>query len=482
MQLNNTTVQLLKKEIAQRKILIFGLGAEGLSSYHFLRKHLPNEQILLTDDKAVELLGKDWESILETDKKLTFMPIQEVGQNLSGELWVLKTPGIPFTHPLCAQLEGKDILYSSNTELFFAILAELPSSVRPQTIGITGTKGKSTTTAMIYHVLKTAGMSVFLAGNIGVPALDTLMEIENLPEEKLSRAIAVLELSSHQLQTLPYSPHIAVVQNITPEHLDYYQDFEEYWQAKSAITKHQAADDIVIYNPSFEIPSEFAAFSAAQKYPYSLDEHPSGVAHYKNGWIYSKDNKIIETKELPLMGEHNILNTLPAVVIAEIYGISVDVLQSALKTFKSLPHRLEFVTEKSGVRFYNDSQATTPEAAIAAIRSFPGSNIILLAGGSDKGVSFEAFAEEIVAQQIPHVILFPPMGEKIASDIKRTAGLTGSLPQFHPVKNMSEAVTIAAQLAKKGDIVLLSPACASFGLFKNYQDRGNQFKAAAQAL
>lgn len=482
MQLSVTAVQLLKKEIAQRQILIFGLGAEGLSSYRFVRKHLPNEQILLTDDKAVELLGKDWEVILNTDKDLSFLPIQEAGQSLTGELWVLKTPGIPFTHPLCSQLEGKDVLYSSNTELFFAILAELSPSIRPQTIGITGTKGKSTTTSMIYHVLKTAGMSVFLAGNIGVPALDTLSEIENVAEEKLNNTTAVLELSSHQLQTLPYSPHIAVVQNITPEHLDYYQDFEEYWQAKSAITKHQGADDIVIFNPNFEIPSEFAAFSPAQKYPYSLDENPNCVAHCKNGWIYSKDNKIIETNELPLMGEHNILNTLPAVVIAEIYGISIDILQSALKTFKSLPHRLEFVTEKNGVRYYNDSQATTPEAAIAAIRSFPGPNIILLAGGSDKGVSFEAFAEEIVAQQIPHVILFPPMGEKIASDIKEAVGLTGSLPQFHPVQNMLQAVTIAAQLAKKGDIVILSPACASFGLFKNYQDRGNQFKAATQAL
>jgi UDP-N-acetylmuramoylalanine--D-glutamate ligase len=482
MNLTTAATQVLQNEFSGKTVVIFGLGKEGFSSYQFIRKHLPEEKVFLTDDKSRELLGSEWQSVLSQDSHATYIVMAEIPQKLEGELVVIKTPGIPFTHQFFSQLSGKNAVYTANTELFFEVIARFPAQERPTTIGITGTKGKSTTTSLVHHVLKAAGEAVFLAGNIGVPALDVLQEMEKIPAEKLSQAVAVLELSSHQLQTLPYSPHIAVVQNITPEHLDYYQDFEEYWQAKAAITKYQTTDDCVIFNPTFEIPAKFAEFSSGKKYPFTLAPQPGSCASVQNGAIYSQDTSIIATNKLPLMGEHNLLNTLPAVVIAELFEIPAKVLADALSSFTSLPHRLEFVTEKNGVKFYNDSQATTPEAAIAAIKSFPEKEIILLAGGSDKGVAFDEFAQEILQQPVTHILLFPPTGAKIEDALQQAAGVMNSLPQIHAVYSMAEAVQTAQQLAKPGCIVLLSPACASFGLFKNYQDRGNQFKEAALSL
>ena len=482
MNLTTTATQVLQNEISGKTVVIFGLGKEGFSSYQFIRAHLPEEKIFITDDKSPDLLGSEWQTVLSADKNLSFIPSAEVAPKLEGELVIIKTPGIPFTHQFFTQLSDKNAVYSSNTELFFEIIARYSSHQRPQTIGITGTKGKSTTTSLIHHVLKTAEKTVYLAGNIGVPALEVLLEMEKLPEESLSQAVVVLELSSHQLQTLPYSPHIAVVQNITPEHLDYYQDFEEYWQAKAAISKFQTAEDLIIFNPTFEVPAKFAEFSSGKKYPFTLDAQPGSVAFTQNGILHSQDTPIIAVDKLPLLGEHNILNTLPAVVVAQLFGIHPETLKQALLSFKSLPHRLEFVAEKNGVRFFNDSQATTPEASIAAIKSFPQSEIILLAGGSDKGVAFDEFAQEILQQPVKHILFFPPTGAKIETALQQAGGLMHSLPEIHHVSAMQEAVQKAVGLAKPGSIVLLSPACASFGLFKNYQDRGNQFKEAVLQL
>ncbi len=549
MELSELIHATLSQKLQDKTVLIFGLGQEGFSSYQMIRHFLPDQKLLLVDDKAQEELSAEWQTAVAADTQTTFFRNAPESQTTSEalpklleqpQILVLKTPGIPFSHPffsLLTTLPNKTVSYSSNMELFLDILHALPATERPQTIGITGTKGKSTTTALIFHVLKEAGKPVFLAGNIGVPALEILKELQKLVQTTetagtvsptattenasfavaehptsvplLAQSLVVLELSSHQLQTLPYSPHIAVVQNITPEHLDYYKDFEEYVAAKAPIAAHQTPSDYIIYNPEYEIPSRFAQTSPAQKLPYSLTlipltqesesfllAHPGEaqvVAFRKDDQLFYETEAICSVSDLPLQGEHNILNSFPAIIVAKLLGIETEKLKNAITSFKSLPHRLEFVTEKNGVAYYNDSQGTTPEASIAAMRSFPGQEIILLAGGSDKGIEFEELAHEILAQHIKHLILFPPTGEKIAAAVRAADENAGkaavqsenlsestasTTPQLHHVSSMQEAVALATANAQPGSVVLLSPACASFGLFKNYQDRGNQFKAA----
>lgn len=517
MDLTDTIHSVLSSKLADNSVLIFGLGSEGYSTYQTVRAVLPDLSIIAIDDKTKEQLASEWQSALQSDQLLQFCqtktPLSEQVPHLQSHLLVIKTPGIPFSHPFFAQLQALEdttISYSSNVELFFDILTAIPEQERPQTIGITGTKGKSTTTALIHHVLKESGKAVFLAGNIGVPALELLGELQSTPE--LAKSFVVLELSSHQLQNLPYSPHIAVAQNVTPEHLDYYANFAEYVQAKAAIAAHQTARDYIIFNPDYEIPRQFALSSPAQQLPYSLTLEPQTtesedflqaypgiaqvVAFRKEGQLFYETEAVCAQTDLPLQGEHNVLNTFPAIIVGKLIGISTEELVSAIKSFKSLPHRLEYVTEKQGVQYFNDSQGTTPEASIAAMRSFPGKEIVLLAGGSEKGVSFTDLAQEILRQDIKHILLFPPTGSKIEAAVREAFrkqqesqndaahqnNETTTLPQFYPVESMPAAVQLAAEVAQPGAVVLLSPACASFGLFKNYQDRGNQFKEAAQSL
>ena len=530
MELRERITQVLTEKLTNRSIYLVGLGKEGLSTYQTIRTFAGDIPLHVVDDKPQTELTSDWQTALTQDKNLRYMhapeqtlesmtaqiaqsPSANTTQTEAAKILVLKTPGIPFTNQFFSLLSkltntpqsGTSLTYSSNIELFLDVVAALPHSERPQTIGITGTKGKSTTTAMIHHVLKNAGKPVFLAGNIGVPALDLLKEIlatlAATDAPSLNKLFVVLELSSHQLQNLPHSPHIAVVQNITPEHLDYYKDFAEYAAAKAAIVAHQTESDYVIYNPEYEIPSQFAAQSKAQNLPYSLNlipmtkeseefllTHPGAsqvVAYRKEEQLYYETECICSVSDLPLKGEHNILNTFPAIIVAKLVGIDAMALKQAIHSFTSLPHRLEFVAEKNGVAYYNDSQGTTPEASIAAMRSFPDREIILLAGGSDKGVEFAELAAEILTRKVTQLILFPPTGEKIEAAVSTalsTSGQTQSRPAIQHVSSMQQAVTLAAQAAQPGNIVLLSPACASFGLFKNYQDRGDQFKAAVTEL
>jgi len=299
--------------------------------------------------------------------------------------------------------------------------------------------------------------------------------------------VVVLELSSHQLRELGVSPHIAVILDITPEHLDYYSNFEQYLEAKAPITSFQIARDWVVFDPSFAMPSQLAARSLAQKVTFSLDSSLSALptAYLKDDYLWYREQKVIAVKDVPLLGRHNLLNTLPAIVIGiELFGLAPEAVANSIKSFVGLPHRLEFAGEIKGVRYYNDSQATTPEASIAAISSFPDTAIVLLAGGSDKGVSFEKLATVILQQKIVKIQLFPPMGAAIKEAVQAAAARsqTNAVPTFQEVGSMSEAVQAAAAVATPNSVVLLSPACASFGMFENYQDRGNQFKAAVARL
>lgn len=449
-----------------KNILIVGMAREGLSTVEFLLKHVSSAQLRVTDQKITSEINKKWSGLLGKNNNLKKIEIRDI-KNINFD-FVFRTPGIHLDVLQKTYQFGLKTKVTSNTKLFFDLINSFSHALgKPLTIGVTGTKGKSTTTSQIFHILQTGageikwhGLNqpqILLGGNIGVPLLRLLEN--NLHPEK---SIFVSELSSHQLSDLKTSPQIAVVQDITPDHLDYYLNFGQYLEAKTAICKYQTKTDLVIYNSDSQMATEIAKFSPGEKIPFSLGDE-------------SLIN-LIKSANSPLIGEHNLYNTLPGVIIAQHLGISDTTLKNALVTFKAVPHRLELVKIVRGIKFYNDSAANTPEAAIAALKSFAHQPVILIAGGSDKGIPFEKLAYFILESNIKFIILFPTTGEKILDSLREADAHHPLIENHQFASSMKEAVKIAVQHAQSGDIVLLSPACASFSLFKSYEDRGNQFR------
>lgn len=462
---------------------LIGLGREGYSSYTYLRSVHPTALFVAYDDKNALNDSEKWQKVAKIDKKIVFF--QETNEFLAEfkekclshpgcQIMVLKTPGVPPSHPLVQTLKARPwsdrVRWTSNTSLFFENVETINTdrgNRRLVTIGVTGTKGKSTTTSLIHHVLATAGLPVVLGGNIGKPPLDLLPELEQLlrvtPEEQ--SVFVVLELSSHQLSDLSVSPHVAVIQEIVPEHLDYYPDFESYVAAKSHIARYQRPEDLVIYNSDYTLLVNVATLSPGRHVTFTTDQCPAQIS------------QIVPLEQLPLKGSHNLLNVMPSLLIAREYGLSTEVLREALLSFKPLPHRIELVATREGVTYFNDSLSTTPGAAVAAIRSFPRSTVILLAGGYDRHLDYSSLGRTIIEQQVKAVLLFPTTGQRIRSAVEAAAKTANApLPTLVSVTTMAQAVEQARSIATRGDIVLLSPASASFNMYKDYQERGEAFK------
>lgn len=460
--------------------VIFGLAREGQASYDYLRAQNPTAELLLCDDQSFETLDTTIQARISADKHAQFVSPADLQQRIvhSSDSWLIfKTPGIPSEHPLIQAALAHNATITSNTEYLFRQLPEL--APKTKIIGITGTKGKSTTTSLIYHLLQVAKIPSLLTGNIGTPPLTTLLEISQMqPEQRDALQFVVFELSSHQLRELKVSPHIAVILNITPEHLDYYTDFQSYLEAKAPICSFQSAEDITIFNPAFAASAQLAKRSPGKKLQISLNPQKATqyAAFQKDNLLYSGNLPVIPVRDVPLVGEHNLLNILPALAIGNLLEIPPTIQASAVHSFQPLPHRLSLVAEIDGVQYFNDSQATNPEAAIAALRSFPNKTIHLIAGGSDKGLDLEPFAQAIAESSVQTLILFPPMGAIIANLIQNQN--TKNAINIVSKESMRDAVATLKGIAKAGDVVLLAPGCASFGMFKNYQDRGQQFVTA----
>ena len=334
-------------------------------------------------------------------------------------------------------------------------------------IGITGTKGKGTTSTLICKMLEAAGKDVHLGGNIGVSPFDFLPALT--PDSWV-----VLELSSFQLIDIQHSPHIAVCLMVVPEHLNWHLDMEDYARAKAQLFTHQTPDDIAIYFADSKVSHLIASQSPGKKITY-YDEPGAYVDEHFNIVI---DNQIIcKTDELKLLGRHNWQNACAAATAVWQAVQAPDAMRKVLTTFSGLPHRLEFVRELQGITYYDDSFGTTPETAIVAIKAFEQPKVVIL-GGSDKGATFDELAKTVRENNVRHVITIGDTGPAIADEL-RAGGFTAVTPGGTTMQEMVDAARAAAQ---QGDIVLLSTGCASFGLFDNYKDRGNQFKEVVNAL
>ena len=407
------------------KIAILGYGLEGQDAEKYF-KDLGDEVTVL-------------------DKKFD----EDYLQNLDNFNIIVRSPGVYRYLPEIVKAEENGVKITSSLKIFF-------DNCLGKIIGITGTKGKGTTSTLIYEILKNAGKDVYLVGNIGKPYLELLPKLTK-------NSFVVMELSSFQLIDLTKSPHIAVVLNITLDHMDWHRSKEEYIEAKKNIVSHQSPDDSAILNEEYEIPKSFTQSTKGKVV------------------FFSKTKLEQKYKEnLLLRGEHNLENIAAAVTTAKIVGIDEGTILETVRSFKGLEHRLELVDTIGGVTFYNDSFATGPQPTIAAINSFTEPETLIL-GGSDKGLDYQELMREIEKKEnIKNLILIGDVGNKIANTLK---GYTfqGSVINME-YSSMEEIVKKAFETTPRGGIVILSPAAASFDMFKDYKDRGNQFKNSVLKL
>jgi UDP-N-acetylmuramoylalanine--D-glutamate ligase len=478
------------ESLRNKKIAMLGLGAENLALVKFLLRNCRNARfcvptdlrITVCDPKSAAELGDRFLEIKEMARKNKLPEINLIsGKNYDAHLAdfdiVFRSPGSLLLNPNIVKARKAGVEISSAMKLFFELC---PTK---NIIGVTGSKGKGTTASLIYEIIKAHLTSpqlspykgeghdevkVFLGGNIGTAPFDFIDKIK--PDDYV-----VLELSSFQLEDLDFSPHIAVITNLFQEHLapadpnnpNYHKSMKAYWAAKANIFTHQKKNDYLIVNEK-------------------LEKNPllRGVAAPRGRGVLNGGTKVIfySSSDLSsnLIGKHNKENIAAAVEVAKILKIKDEVIKKAVHKFQGLPHRTEFVAEINGVKYFDDSFATVPDVSVIALKAFshtPASghpsregNIILLAGGADKGSNFKNFAEEII-KRVKYLILFKGKGtDKLKKQISNFKF------QISIVDNMRDAIKIAKNVAVSGDIVLLSTGCASFGCFKNYKDRGEQFK------
>lgn len=446
------------EDLADKKILILGLGTEGTSTLKYLRAKYPEKLIGIADQKKSNELDKGIRNLIANDKKLELYLGGNYQRNLNKFDVIFKSPGVQITQPTSSQV-------TSQTEIFLNLY-------RGKAIGVTGTKGKTTTASLIYKILKDANLKVHLVGNVGYPPFDIMGKITK-------DDIFVYELSSFQLQDLKISPHIAVFLNLYKEHLNYHGGFENYKKAKSNILKYQSKKDIVIYNADSEIVDKLVNEYKASKIPFSFEGKLQSAAYIKDKWLLFSREKVLKISETKLKGKFNLNNILAAVACAKLFKVSNQSITYSVKTFEPIAHRLEYIGNFDGINFYDDSIATIPEATIAALETLRPNVSTLIAGGYDRGIDFGQLSKKIVEEKIQTLILFPTTGKIILNGIKKQKGY---VPKHFFVKNMKDAVWNAAKNTSKGKICLMSPASSSFNLFKNYQDRGEQFRAEVKKL
>jgi UDP-N-acetylmuramoyl-L-alanine---L-glutamate ligase len=421
------------EEFAGKTVCILGFGREGQAVLGALERYAPTCEITIADsNEKVQIEGaKHWKQLgtgwLENLEKFDA---------------VIKSPGIP-PNPVLKAL-GKKL--TSSTQIFLDTVKAKGSTV----IGITGSKGKSTTTSLIYAVLKAAGKDAHLVGNIGIPAIDFI-------EKADKDTMFVLEMSSYQLMDLTTSPDIAVITSFFPEHLDYHGSLAAYHEAKRHIARHQTKSDAVFFNSSFPETVQIAEESPGKKTPFT-----------------SKDSPVTLT-QIKLLGEHNLGNIAGAYAVAKYLGVKDDVSLPVIKAFEGLPHRLQSIGTHGGIEWIDDSISTTPESAVAGLRALGDRVHTVILGGQDRGYDFLPLVEELRdATHVHHIILLPASGHAI----KKAAERLGLRTTLYEVTDMPGAVKIAKEVTERGKLCLLSPASPSYGFFKNFEERGEKFKAA----
>lgn len=439
--------------LENKKILILGYGLEGESTYRFIRNHFPEKNLYIADKNM---------NLLNTKIELVEDPYVEVslGENYLNGIeeydLIIKAPGISL----------KDIDISKYKEKIISQLQLFLEFIDVYTIGVTGTKGKSTTSSLIYKVLIDQGKDAFLLGNIGEPIFN---DIDYIKKD----SIVVLELSSHALEYVKKSPNIAILLDIFEEHLDHYKTFEIYAAAKFNVAKFQNENDYFIYNYDNENMKDFGFDYKEHDFAVSLQTIPDtkNKSYLENDMIYCNGKEMMNINEkMNLKGLHNINNIMFILSVCEILNLDIEKAIDSIKNFKTLEHRMEFVGILHGVEYYNDSIATIPEATMNAITALKNVNTIIV-GGNDRGVDLSELIQFLNDDKmLENIICLPKTGEYIKE------GLENSGKNVVFKEKLEDAVEYAMEITKKGTACLLSPAASSYGYFKNFEERGKLFK------
>ena len=431
------------EQLQNKNIIILGFGMEGKSTYNYIRKYLKdikltimdsNYQNITLDDKNVEIIDIDYNKFNNYDL-------------------IFKSPGISFKDLDTTSFKDK---ITSQLEIF---LETTPS----YTIGITGSKGKSTTTSLIYKIINDQNIKSYIVGNIGKPILDIVDEVDE-------NTYVVIECSSHQLEYTKVSPNIGIILNLFEEHLDHYKSKEHYYIAKMNLVNYQSNKDYFIYSSDNEdLKNHIDIINTnATKLDINNIKNNNSYTYIKDNYIYVNDKKLydVNTKR-KIQGIHNLKNIMFTLTVSEILKLDINKTIESISNFEPLPHRMELVGTYNEITYYNDSIATIPNATINGIEALSNVNTIII-GGKDRGIDYSLLKDYLINSEIENIICLPDTGYTIGKEITNK--------NVHYVKTVEEAVDIAREVTKKNTICLLSPAASSYGFYKNFEERGNRFK------
>ena len=464
--MQNEKLEEFNNYIRFRKVAVIGLGVSNLPLLDYL--HEQKARVTVFDQRNIDDISKEIMDKI-TDYSFEFSLGNNYLSNLKGFDLIFRSPSCLPTVPELVEEANRGAIVTTEIEM---LIEMCPCKV----IGVTGSDGKTTTTSLIYSILKKAGYNAWLGGNIGIPLFTKLPEMK---EED----IVVLELSSFQLMGMKISPEISVITNITPNHLNIHKDYEEYIDAKKNIFKYQTEEGIVVLNYDNEITRECGKEANGKVIYFSSKEKLDDGYIVDDKKIKQCDDKIrkfiLDTSEVKLRGTHNFENIATAIA-ATATLVDIDKAVEAVKEFESVEHRLEFVKEIDGVKWYNDSVSSSPTRTIAGLYSYD-ENIVLIAGGYDKNLDYKPIAKPIV-EKVKSLILLGQTSGKIFDSVKEELELQGKTLPIHMCESLQETIEIAKREAKPGDVVLFSPASASFDMFKNFEERGNKFKELVNNL
>jgi UDP-N-acetylmuramoylalanine--D-glutamate ligase len=447
-------------ELKDKRVLVVGLGKSGVASAQFLQAS--GAKVTVSDSKSPEQLASEIPALLERG-----IAVETGGhgeRTFRGQDLIVVSPGVPAESAPLLQARLQGVLIIGEIELAAQFL-------QGRIVAITGSNGKTTTTTLTGEILAASGFPVAVGGNIGTPAI-------SLVDQTTPGSFVVLEVSSFQLETIQtFRPFISAILNITPDHLDRHRTIEAYVDAKSRIFENQKEGDFCVLNADDAAANALTGRARCPVLHFSRRTEVPAGAFVRNGRILVRDGareqEILPVEEITLQGAHNLENVLAAVCIARLAGCPAEKIRQAVQAFRAVEHRLEFVAEIAGVRYFNDSKATNVDATIKALESFP-ANVHLILGGKDKGSDYSVL-NRLLRERVKRVYTIGAAAEKISSQIQQAA-------EIDPCGTLAMAVRRASVLAQPGDVVLLAPACASFDQFQSYEHRGRVFKEVVKAM
>ncbi|MBQ6840731.1 MAG: UDP-N-acetylmuramoyl-L-alanine--D-glutamate ligase [Bacilli bacterium] len=433
------------KEILENKnIVILGFGKEGKSTLEYIRKYFPEQKVTVMD--------QNFQNISIEDENVRIIDVN-FDELVNYDL-IFKAPGVSLKSVNVAPFKDK---ITSQLQL-------LLETTKGFTIGVTGSKGKSTTSSLIYKMINDQGYKSYLVGNIGNPILDV---IDNIDED----TYVVIEMSSHQLEFVKNSPNIGIILNLFPEHLDHYRSLDGYYKAKLNIANFQTKDDYFIYSTDNDDLKQYITYvnTEAERFDLNFEKKENSYAYINEDYIVVDDEKTFDiTTDIKLKGMHNLKDIMFALSVASLLNLEYDKCIKTINEFEPLAHRMELVGKYNDIIFYNDSIATIPDAAMNAVNSLGNVNTLII-GGMDRGIDYSGFITYLKECDVENIICMPDTGIKIMQEIK-------DVKKTYEAKDIETAVDIAKKVTKKDAICLLSPAASSYGFYKNFEERGDRYK------